>query len=68
MTLLIENACTTSNNDHNPNLTLTLKNNTKTPNPNPNPNLMIWRQGTRKLQSIVVLSPKIDNLPFNVSQ
>ena len=39
-------------------LNLTIKSDTK--NPTPNPNLTNWRQGTRKVQTIVVLSPKVD--------
>ena len=60
MTLLVENLYIPSNNDpkHNPNPNPNHEKNTK--NPNSNPQFTSQIQGTTKLQSIVVLSPKID--------
>ena len=67
MTLLVENVYKESNNYPNPKRKLKhiLKaNHVKII---PKTNLTTWLQGTRKVQSIVVLSPKTDILTFNRS-
>ena len=51
MTLLVEHAHITSNNDPKPK---------PKANPNPNHNFTTGKQDTRKVQAIVILSPKID--------
>ena len=49
MTLLVEHEHITSNNDAKPK-----------PKPKPNPNFTTGKRNTRKVQTIVILSPKID--------
>ena len=60
MTLLVEHACITSNNDHNPNPKSNPNNENNTINPNHNPNLTTRCQDTINVQDIVLLSPNID--------
>ena len=59
MTLLVEHAHITSNNDPKPKPKPKANPNPK-PKPNPNHNFTTGKKDTRKVQAIVILSTKID--------